>query len=70
MQTANISDWKIVNTPIGCCLIGRVSEHPNQRAFTEPFQITSLLRSIDFDKGVTITQNTTYTLLTPPMEVN
>ena len=69
MKKASIKDWKIVSTQVGeqtfFALLGTlVSDETTRENVTVGKAVrTSVLKSIDFENDIAITQNTEYTLL-------
>lgn len=55
---AQMHEWSIVNNR----LVGRVSNHPRQHEFTQPYVTTSEIVKLDEEKGICETKNTIYQL--------
>lgn len=63
MQTARLQGWRLI--PVNdreVVLTGIVSAHPSTRFSDGAAVTTSWLRSIDFERGIAVTQNTIYIL--------
>lgn len=61
LQKASLRNWTLVEVVDGRILRGMVYDHPLLR---DGMDIdTSLVKSIDFEKGIAITRNTEYTLI-------
>lgn len=66
-QKAKIRDWELVlalfSGKQNYQLIGEITEHPNKPEFAIDRQITSVLKSIDFENKTAETRNTIYELV-------
>lgn len=60
MQKATLKNWRIYRCADGAMLMGRAYGHP--RFEDGKFIMTSKVKSVDFESGKAITQNTEYTL--------
>ena len=61
---AKIKDWVLFPCGFGrYVLIGDIIEHPNKPTFSTERQMTSLVKSIDFEKKIAETRNTIYELV-------
>lgn len=59
--TAKIENWTVYEGAYGDFLVGTITEHPRQELVGHECH-TSLLVSIDREKGIAETRNTIYTL--------
>ena len=67
MRTAKIANWRVVPTALGnengFILKGTITEHEgNPQPGADGLYATSPLKTIDFQRGVALSQNTEYTL--------
>ena len=64
MRTAKIANWRVCPTANnGFILKGTITEHEgNPQPGEDGLYATSPLKTIDFERGVALSQNTEYTL--------